>query len=82
MKEIDIIKNRAISLEAIIRDIFWMARRYAHGRHTSAPSTIREVYGALKRLGITIQEDATLEPPSENEISGLSLRSDYLDDLK
>lgn len=73
--------QREISLEAIIRDTFWMARRYAHGRHTYAPGIIRDAYGALKRLGITIREDSTIEPPSDEEIGGMSFRSDYLDDI-
>jgi hypothetical protein len=38
------------------RDLFWMARRYAHGRHTYAPGIIERY---VQRHGLT--EDKTIE---------------------
>lgn len=67
-------------MRQIIKDIFWMARRYAHGRHTYAPSIIRDAYKYITSKGIKIAHDITLEPPEPDEIGGMSFRSDYLDD--
>ena len=72
------IENKA--LREIITDIFWMARRYAHGRHTCAPSIIRDAYHAVKKMGIVIQHDITLRPPEPDEISPARFRDDWLDD--
>lgn len=35
------------NLKHIIQEIFWMARRYAHGRHTYAPSIVRQCYKTI-----------------------------------
>jgi hypothetical protein len=43
------------------RDLLWMARRYAHGRHTYAPGIVRD---AVKRLGC--DTDATLACVRDN----------------
>jgi hypothetical protein len=67
-------------LRQIIKDIFWMARRYAHGRHTYAPSTIRDAYVEITAMGIKINHDIVLNPPEEDEIGGMRFRSDWLDD--
>lgn len=72
-------KNK--QLEKIIKDIFWMARRYAHGRHTYAPSIVRDSYIKLKEFGIDIPKDNTILPPDGVEFGGFILRSDYLDDI-
>ena len=65
-------------LEQIITDTFWMARRYAHGRQTMAPDTIREAFKMLQKLDIKIDDDRTLEPKQKEDCG---LREDYLDDL-
>lgn len=67
-------------LEQIVRETFWMARRYAHGRHTYAPGIIREAYLSLKANGIDIKHDTVIKPPDEKCLGGFILRSDYLDD--
>ena len=67
------------SLKNMLKQIFWMARRYAHGRHTYAPGMVREAYEYLKLIGVDIPKDKTIEPPKE-EIKGMTFRSDYLDD--
>jgi hypothetical protein len=67
-------------LRGIIQDIFWMARRYAHGRHTYAPQSIRDTYLTLKKLGIKVKHDIVLKAPEPDEVGGMSFRSDWLDD--
>lgn len=69
------------NLENVIQDIFWMARRYAHGRHTYAPSMVRGVYKIIKKYDINIKKDDTIKPPKKSELQGISLRGDYLDDI-
>lgn len=66
-------------LEQIIKEIFWMARRYAHGRHTYAPGIIRDAYNVLKKLGVDIEHDDTIKPP-EKPINTWE-KNDYLDDV-
>jgi len=68
-------------LEQVIKDTFYMARRYAHGRNTYAPGIVRDAYHLLKANGIEIKHDATLKLPKKNEIHGMTFRSDYLDDI-
>ena len=70
-------------IKAAIEDILWMAARYAHGRHTYAPSMVRDSVKVFKELlpDLKIKQDNVIEPPKENEIGGLSFRSDYLDDI-
>lgn len=35
-------KQEKKELQKAIEDILWMAARYAHGRHTYAPSMVRD----------------------------------------
>ena len=72
--------ERIRALEYVIKETFWMARRYAHGRNTYTPQVIRDSYNLLKRLGIDIRHDITIQPPTEDEIKGMTFRTDYLDD--
>lgn len=74
-------KNKEEVLIKIIQDIFWMARRYAHGRHTYAPGMVREAYTKLMELGVHIDQDETIEPSSPHSAHGMSFRSDWLDDI-
>ena len=67
-------------LRAAFQNLFWMARRYAHGRHTYAPGMVREAYQWAKELGIAIQHDHVIKPPEPSEYRGTSFRSDWLDD--
>jgi len=69
--------NQKEILIKIIQDTFWMARRYAHGRHTYAPGIVRDAYQVLKKMGIKIKHDQTIKPPEK--VSGYL--SDYLDDV-
>ena len=59
------ISARKVSLlKSIIRDTFWMARRYAHGRHTYTPSMVRDAYKILKKHfpDLVPQSDITITP--------------------
>ena len=47
-------------LEAILRNTFWMARRYANGRQTYTPSVINNALSQLLDIGIKIEDDNTL----------------------
>lgn len=70
-------------LQSAIEDILWMAARYAHGRHTYAPSTVRDSVAVFKDVfpEFNIKQDHVIDPPIEETIGGMSFRSDYLDDI-
>lgn len=70
-------------LKSAIEDILWMAARYAHGRHTYAPSMVRDSVKVFKEIftDFNIKQDRIIEPPADDEIGGISFRSDYLDDI-
>ena len=72
-------------LKQIIKDTFWMARRYAHGRHTYAPSMIRDSYTLIAKhfKDLRPQHDITIEAPEfeKGKLKYGGLREDYLDDI-
>ena len=76
-------KQEKIELQQAIEDILWMAARYAHGRHTYAPLMVRESVKVFQSVfpDFNIKQDHIIEPPHEDEVGGLSFRSDYLDDI-
>lgn len=47
-------------MRSIIQDTFWMARRYANQRLTTAPWTVNECLGKMTSVGIMISSDSTL----------------------
>lgn len=63
-------------------DVIWMAIRYAHGRHTFAPSIVREAVESVKSVDPSwvLWRDHTLKPVPEKRKSH-HLKSDYLNDL-
>ena len=75
-QKIEILKN-------CFDDTIWMAIRYAHGRHTYAPSMIRNAVSNFKKVfpDWKLKEDRTIKSPNERSINGFSFRTDYLDDL-
>ena len=75
--------DREEILKKVIHDTLWMAIRYAHGRHTYAPSMVRDAVKALKELypDFQLREDNTIKPPQKEEIDDMCLREDWLDDL-
>ena len=76
-------KQKIELLKSCFDDTIWMAIRYAHGRHTYAPSMIRDAVNNFKKVfpDWQLKEDRVIESPDEGTINGFSLRSDYLDDL-
>ena len=65
----------------IVKDIMWMSVRYAHGRHTYAPSMVRDAMKHFKKICPDYKyRDVTIKPP-DHECIGMDFRSDYLDDL-
>jgi len=70
-------------LKMSFEDVIWMAIRYAHGRHTYAPGLVREAVNKFKFVfpEWEIREDTTITPPKEEDLGGVSLRDDYLDNL-
>jgi len=66
-----------------IEDLLWMAARYAHGRHTYAPGIIRDAVKEMQQSdpAWSPRMDVTMKPPKPNELGGMKLREDYLDDI-
>lgn len=75
-------KETAIVRKAF-EDTIWMAIRYAHGRHTYAPSMVRDAINSYKKIfpDFELKKDITIDPPKPEELGGASLESDYLHDL-
>jgi len=76
-------KSDEKKLQSAIENILWMAARYAHGRHTYAPSMVRDSVEVFKDVfpEFKIKQDHVIEVPSDNELSGFCFRSDYLHDI-
>ena len=76
-------KQKIETLKRCFDDTIWMAIRYAHGRHTYAPSMVRDAVNNFKKVfpDWKLKEDKVIESPDKGTINGFSLRSDYLDDL-
>ena len=76
-------KSEEKKLQAAIENILWMAARYAHGRHTYAPSMVRESVEVFTSIfpEFKIKQDHVIESPTDHEIGGFSFRTDYLDDI-
>jgi hypothetical protein len=60
-------------LRAVIHDTFWMARRYANGRHTYAPTTVNECLDTLESIGIEIEGDETLIQDGNSDMRKLDI---------
>lgn len=76
-------KKEEQKLRKAVEDILWMAIRYADGRHTYAPSTVRSSVKIFKEIweDFTLREDISISAPKEEELGGISFREDYLYDL-
>lgn len=70
-------------LENMVAKLFFWARRYAHGRQTYLPDTIRRIYKTIqeKYPSIHIPRDETIKPPTPNTGAYMHFRDDYLDDI-
>jgi hypothetical protein len=78
-KDLDILKEA-------YTEVIWMAIRYAHGRQTFAPSTVRDSIANFQKVfpNWKPRYDRTLKDDRERiESFGdcLSLKNDWLDDL-
>jgi len=58
------LEHKVLSLEVensqlrwVIQEIWWMARRYAHGRQTYAASTFNEAIETAQKLGMNFEPD-------------------------
>ena len=49
------LKARCLALESIIKDIHWMARRYADGRSTYATGMFNDATRLALRLGLDLR---------------------------
>ena len=56
--------ERCTQLESVIHDIWWMARRYATGRYTYAPSMFNDAINQAITLGVDLGHPDTVEEPS------------------
>ena len=76
-------KEKIKTLENCFTEVIWMAIRYADGRHTYAPSSVRDAIRGFKKVfpDWKPREDKTLEIPNEEDLKGASFGSDYLFDL-
>lgn len=76
-------KQKIELLKSCFNDTIWMAIRYAHGRHTYAPTTVRDAVHNFKKVfpDWELKYDRVIESPDEGTINGFVLRDDYLDDL-
>ena len=70
------------ALLQIIGDTLWMAARYAHGRRTYAPSTVRDAVKKLQAMypDFEIKRDGAITPPTPEE-EKRGFRSDRLEDI-
>ena len=71
-------------LRKCIEAILPFAIRYAHGRHSTAPSIVREVVQTLRELfpDFKLKPDPVIKPPEDWMLKQpLVQRDDYLDDL-
>jgi len=80
------------TLKECFEEVIWMSIRYAHGRHTVAPTMVRRAIKMFQEVfpDWTPNRDETIEPPSldENAISHAPnsslirmFKDDYLHDL-
>jgi hypothetical protein len=60
LESLDAMQNEIAVLRRVVQDTFWMARRYANGRSTYAPTTVNIALEALAGIGQIISADMTL----------------------
>lgn len=77
-------KEKIETLKKCFEDTIWMSVRYAHGRHTYAPSIVRNAISNFKKVfpDFKLREDLTIKPPENDDVgSYIAIKSDYLNDL-
>lgn len=70
-------------LSHAFEEVIWMAIRYAHGRHSFAPSIVRDAIFKYQEVfpDWKPSKDTTIEAPQHELTEGFDLPSDYLHDL-
>jgi len=79
-----LVEEQMQELQNILEDITWMAIRYAHGRHTTVPETVRLAVKKIREIypDFNLGKDKTIKPPVEKDLEGaIYYRGDWLDDL-
>ncbi len=73
-------KEKIEKLKYAFENTLWMAIRYAHGRHTYAPSDVRDAVGIFKEVfpDFKLKDDKVI---AEDTYCGIGFKSDYLNDL-
>jgi len=76
-------KEKIQKLKYAFEETIWMAIRYADGRHTYAPSTVRE---AIKQFQMVFPDwkpkaDGVINPPNKEDLRGMNFESDHLHDI-
>lgn len=76
-------KEKIEKLKDAFENTIWMAIRYADGRHTYAPSVVRDAVNKFKEVfpDWEPKNDITVQPPRAEDLGGMSFESDYLHDL-
>jgi len=66
---IEALEEKVRIYERVILDTLWMARRYANGRKSYAPTVINDALGKCAELGILIAPDHTLIEDGNSDAS-------------
>jgi hypothetical protein len=77
-------KEKIRILQKCFEETIWMSIRYAHGRHTYAPSIVRDAIRDYKGLfpDFKLKPDVTVKKPDASILkAGFVLEGDYLNDL-
>lgn len=76
-------KQKLAKLKFAFNDVIWMAIRYAHGKHTFAPDTVRESIKIFQEVfpDWKPKQDITIKSPDITTIAGSKFQKDYLHDL-
>ena len=70
-------------LKRCFEDVIWMAIRYADGRHTMAPSIVRDAIKDYQKVNPNWKPkaDGVIKKPTDEMLVGIALESDYLWDI-
>lgn len=63
-KPIDEMERENAELRGILEQVLYMARRYADGTTSTAPSTVNACIRKAEELGIVLQPDTVLRDPA------------------
>lgn len=63
MSDCEHLERENAILRGIVSDVLFMARRYADGTTSTAPSTVNECVRKAEQLGIVLPADSVLRDP-------------------